>query len=500
MFSPADLDQLSDRGISVDEAVAHLAQLRNPPQPVVLDRPCTVGDGILRIDPAAQAELKSRGEAAASAGRVSKFVPASGAATRMFRDLIAALNGSAPPSDTPAAREWFAHLDQMPFSAEVRRLSGVPGIPRSEAEERQLLRALLLDMRYAELPKGLIVFHDTGRPRTAFEEHLLEATRYARDAGGVCRLHFTVGRGFGDEFARLFETLRADIESRRGVRLDVSFSEQHPSTDTLALDEGGEPFRAADGALLFRPAGHGALLVNLQESGGDVVVIKNIDNVVPDEASDDVVRWKRILIGALADVQANVFAHLDRCADPGAGEAELDQALAFAARRFSRVPDSPLATAAAKRAFLAAALERPIRVCGVVSNEGEPGGAPFWVVGSAGRRSIQIVEAFQVAADDEQQRIFRAATHFNPVDIVCGVRSRTGEPYDLAKFVDPAASFVSHKSFDGRHLLALERPGLWNGAMAGWNTLLVEVPGSTFAPVKTVLDLLRPQHQPPRAR
>jgi hypothetical protein len=498
MFSPADLVQLHARGISVGEAETQIAQLRQPPPPVRLDRPCTAGDGIIRLESTRVDALAARGRAEAARGRVTKFVPASGAATRMFKDLIAALHAAgARPSTTAAAREFFEHLDRFPFARELRAISGVGGAPASEEDERRLLLALLEGLHYNRLPKGLVAFHRTDRARSAFEEHLLEATRYAKAADGTCRVHFTVAPEFRGAFVRLLDGLRADIEERRGVRLDVTFSEQRRATDTLALDSAGEPFRDTDGSLLFRPSGHGALLSNLQQLAADLVVIKNIDNVLPDESSDEVVRWKQVLLGMLADLQSEVFARLAACADPRTSASIIDEAAAFAATRLSRAPATPKGDLDSRRAFVRAALDRPLRVCGVVRNEGEPGGAPFWVTGRDGARSLQIVEAFQVAAgDDAQARIFRAATHFNPVDIVCGVRSRAGTPFDLAAFVDPATSFVSRKSFTGRDLLALERPGLWNGAMAGWNTVFVEVPTATFAPVKTVFDLLRPEHQP----
>jgi hypothetical protein len=246
----------------------------------------------------------------------------------------------------------------------------------------------------------------------------------------------------------MLDAIRAGIEERTHSRLEVTFSEQHPSTDTLAITPDGDPFRTEDGALLFRPAGHGALLQNLHELAADLVVIKNIDNVLPFEASHEVVHWKRLLIGYLTTM-------LDEA--PG---------------------------------------DRPMRVCGVVKNEGEPGGAPFWVIDERGRRSLQVVEPSQVdLADADQRRIFESSTHFNPVDLVCAVRGRDGQPFDLADFVDPSAVFLTKKSHHGSDLIGLERPGLWNGAMAGWHTVFVEVPASTFAPVKTVFDLLRPQHQ-----
>lgn len=501
-LTPGDLAQLAARGLTPADLTWQLARLRGHAVSTVLDRPCTSGDGILRLDPASQKTLLEQGEAAAAAGRVMKFVPASGAATRMFKELIAALAGTERPSEAPAAGEFFTRIDAFPFADEVRRRAGVPGVPSTEAEERALLRALLADMRLAGLPKALVPFHRSGRVRTALEEQLLEATRYGRDGHGGCRVQFTVPTEARAAFESAVARLRPLVEAERpGTVLDISLSEQHPSTDTVALDERGGLLRAADGTLVFRPSGHGALLPNLQETGGDLVVIKNIDNVLPDEASAEVVRWKRVLIGLLSEVQAEAFAHLAAVRDAACPDPALERARAFVEQRFARRPAGRAGREDLRR-FLVSSLDRPLRVCGVVRNEGEPGGAPFWVRGTDGSTSVQIVEHAQVDPTDQaQRRLFESATHFNPVDLVCALRSLDGTPFDLAPFVDKDTAFVSKKSAGGREIAVLERPGLWNGGMAGWNTLTVDVPPATFAPVKTVFDLLRPQHQPqgPRA-
>lgn len=500
---------LRERGIPVEEAERQLALLRTPPPAIVLDRPCALGDGIMVLDDASRARLSREGQQVAVAGRVTKLVPASGAATRMFKELIAAMDAAERPSATPDVRTFFDQLDRFAFGAELRRQAGVAGDALAdETVERRLLRTLLVTMRFAELPKGLIPFHrsPSGGSRTAFEEHLLEGVAYTRAADGRCPMHFTVPTGFEEAFEARLADVRLPVETvHRPARLEVGFSVQQPSTDTLAIDASGAPFRLATGALLFRPAGHGALLTNLQALGADLVVIKNIDNVLPDEASAEVVAWKQQLLGLLAELQGDVFARLREAlgVDPGTlgtpepDEARLRDTVDWIAARFGRRPSEALPDAAACRGFIVDALDRPLRVCGVVRNEGEPGGAPFWVRGTDGQVTIQIVESAQVnAGDADQQAIFAASTHFNPVDLACAVRRHDGTPFALSHFVDEGTVFLSRKSHDGRELTALERPGLWNGAMAGWNTVCVEVPGSTFAPVKTVLDLLRPQHQP----
>lgn len=449
MLTASDRKQLDARGIDEAEAMRQLQLLRQAPQAARLDRPCTIGDGIVQLEEHVHDALLAAASEAAAAGRVTKFVPASGAATRMFKDLSATLSGSERPSDTPVGRIFFEQLDRFAFADALRLRARTSGVPKDGDQERHLLRTLLAEMRYAELPKALITFHRfADGHRTAFEEHLLEGTQYTRSSDGTARMHFTVAPEFRSQFEALLREVREPIERITSARLQVSFSEQHPSTDTLAATPDGEPFRGADGSLLFRPAGHGALLRNLQQLNGDLVVIKNIDNVLPFEASADVVRWKRLLLGYLVTL-------------------------------LERAP-----------------ADRPVRVCGVVKHAGEPGGAPFWVVGRDGQRSPQIVESSQVdLSDHDQRRIFASSTHFNPVDVICAVRDRSGHAFDLAAFVDPSAVFLSKKSHEGRDLIALERPGLWNGAMAHWHTVFVEVPAATFAPVKTVFDLLRPQHQ-----
>jgi hypothetical protein len=449
MFTERDWNELRTRDIPRDEALRQLQLLQQPPSSLRLVRPCTIGDGIVRLEERAHAGLLALADDAIARGRVSKFVPASGAATRMFNDLIAARAGGERPSRIEAGAKFFAELDRFPFADELRRRSGVWGMPRDEAAERRVLRTLLDDMRYAELPKGLIAFHRMRTAvRTAFEEQLLEGAQYTRARDDVARTHFTVAPEFRGDFEDSLTRIRSWVEAHTHARLAVTFSEQRPSSDTLAATPSGEPFRTEDRALLFRPSGHGALLGNLQDLAGDLVVIKNIDNVRPIEASAEIVHWKRLLVGCLV-----------RDAAEGADD-------------------------------------RPVRVCGVVKNAGEPGGAPFWVEDAQGRISAQIVESSQVDPTDmEQRRIFESSTHFNPVDLVCSVRNRQGVPFDLAAFVDQSAVFRSKKTHQGRDLLALERPGLWNGAMAYWHTMFVEVPAATFAPVKTVFDLLRPEHQ-----
>jgi hypothetical protein len=516
-FDAADRAHIEAHGLTVAEAARQLALFAAPPPPTVLDRPATPGDGIRVFDPAQQARYAAAHEDVARAGRLLKFVPASGAASRMFKTLlwarehpeVASREGAerlAAAGDSEA-RALLAVLEALPrfaFYPELAAALAARGKDAAALAARgaigEILEVLLgrdgLD--YAELPKGLIPFHRyPDGSRTPVEEHLVEAAAYARDGSGVCRLHFTVSPSHRPAFEHHVRCVRERYERRFGVRFEIGFSVQKPSTDTLAADAENRPFRTADGRLLFRPGGHGALLTNLAELGADVVCIKNIDNVVPERLLAPTVHWKKVLIGLLATVQAEVFALL-RALD-AAEESAVDAALALLERELlvAVPPAVRAAPAAVRRAFAVERLDRPLRVCGMVVNRGEPGGGPFWVRGRDGSTSLQIVETAQVdVADPGQRAILAAATHFNPVDLVCGLRDWRGRPFDLARFVDPEAVFLTEKSHEGRVLRALEHPGLWNGSMARWNTIFVEVPAITFNAVKTVADLLRPEHQP----
>ena len=359
-------------------------------------------------------------------------------------------------------------------------------------------------MNYANLPKGLVPFHAYGdHSRTAFEEHLVEALEYVRDASSVARLHFTVPAPYRQVIQTYLDRVRHRY-AQQGAQLDISYSIQKPATDTIAVDSDNIPVRDNNGALVFRPGGHGALLENLTDLQGDIVFIKNIDNVLPDRLKPDTCRYKKLLCGYLVHLQQQVFFHIAQLKASDPSESDGARSAIDAARRFAQdqlslvLPQDFERTALSnQRAFLVAQLDRPLRVCGVVKNTGEPGGGPFWVRQADGTTSLQIVESSQVDMTNAEQRArWQAATHFNPVDLVCGVRDYRGRPFPLARFVDPTTGFISEKSKDGHSLRALELPGLWNGAMAHWNTVFVEVPGSTFHPVKTVMDLLRPEHQP----
>jgi len=466
-LGPRDFEALQDRGISVREAQRQLALLRNPPPPRKLVRPCTLGDGIVRIPEADQARLVALHDEAAAKGQVGKFVPASGAATRMFKDLLVH-RGSHDPiekieqraaSGDAEAKALLTFLERMHEFAFVEDLweelerRGAGDRSRARARHPSILEALLHEegLGYAGRPKALIPFHryESGS-RTPVEEHLVEASALVRDAAGVCRVWFTVSPEERPRFEALLTEVVPGLERERSVHFELRLSEQRKSTDTLAIDGRGRPFRDASGSLVLRPGGHGALLENLAEVDVPFVQIKNIDNIAHHPLRRPGIHWKKVMTGLA------VVLH---------GAAVRD------------------------------GLARPIRVCGVVRNQGEPGGGPFWVQGRDGEITQQIVESAEIDSKNEAQRaVFTSGTHFNPVDMVCALTSENGQRFELGRFVDPDAVIVAGKSFEGRDLVALERPGLWNGSMALWHTAFVEIPGEAFTPVKAVLDLLRPEH------
>lgn len=450
-FTAQDLEQLQARGISVEKAEAQLECFRNGFPELDIVAPASTKQGILAPKKAEQEEYIAAWQKYLEEGhKILKFVPASGAASRMFKNLFQYLEDGI---ETPFIQDFLAHKDQFAFGPQ---LAGKEG--------QEAVRYLLQDMHYGDLPKGLLLFHKyRDGARTPALEHLVEGAQYCvapakKGEKPTVYLHFTVSHDHLPLFRQHIAENLKKFEDKYDVKYDVTFSEQLPSTDTLAANPDGTPFRTKDGKLLFRPGGHGALIENLNQQDADIVFIKNIDNVVPDRLKKDTIRYKQILAGVLVTEQKRVFEALK---NPNLSDEER------------------------------AKLNRPIRVCGVVKNTGEPGGGPFLVREADGSISCQILESTQIS----DPALMAKSTHFNPVDLVCAIRDYEGKPFDLPKYVDPQTGFISNKSKDGKELLALELPGLWNGAMSRWNTIFVEVPVSTFNPVKTVNDLLREQHQ-----
>ncbi|MCM2264697.1 MAG: DUF4301 family protein [Desulfuromonadales bacterium] len=492
-FSPADFVQLAAHGIPAAEAERQLGQLRRGQRWTDLARPCTAGDGIRQLPEGRQTALQERFSAAAGTGRIIRFVPASGAATRMFQPL------QTPSGDGHEPRRFLAELEHFPFApalAAVLSRTGHDLETARRSDDLPTLLAALLDVHgldYARLPKGLLAFHRDGTEvRTAFVEHLAEAAQLV-GAGHSSRLHFTVSPEHLPLFESQLAEWRGKLERRYGTSFDVTFSVQPPATDTLALAADDHPLRDAAGRLQLRPGGHGALLANLSALDGELMLVRNIDNVVPDGRKAENLLYDRLLGGLLLeliDVRRELLEQLRR--NPG------DAAVRYRANAFLHEEMGavlPVGGLAAEP--LVDLLDRPLRVCGMVKNSGEPGGGPFWVRGSDGLLSRQIVEASQVdRSNPAQAAILAAATHFNPVDMACCLRDGNGRPYELERFVDHDTAIVTTKVQNGQPIRIFERPGLWNGAMAGWHTVFVELPASTFNPVKTVFDLLRPAHQP----
>ncbi|HYD56761.1 MAG TPA: DUF4301 family protein [Burkholderiales bacterium] len=511
-FTEHDLADLAARGIALEAALDQLRLYETPPAPARLARMCTAGDGIRCLDDDAARAYAHSYDRAAPDLSVAKFVPASGAASRMFRALLATGasadiktiddlrdRAGAGSGDARATLEVIDNLQRFAFYDDLRALlAGRSTTPEDLArtDVPALLSALLDDsgLGYAALPKGLLVFHRAGdQRRTAFEEHLVEAAMYARGRGGICRLHFTVSPEHEQRFHDLLARVRDAYEQRFGVRYEVGFSHQQPSTDTIAVDPSGAPFRDRSGRLLFRPAGHGALIGNLGDVDADLLFIKNIDNVTIDRLKDLTSLWKRVIAGVLLELRGRIAEHAR--AVEGGGEGAVDAALSMLAREFgTEVPQGLLPQH--RRELAMERLSRPLRVAGMLQSDTNPGGGPFWVRDGAGGLSAQIVEVSQVDRNDPAQRaLLEGSQYFNPVDVVCATRNWKGERLDLHRFVDRDAVFIAEKSQEGRPLRSLERPGLWNGAMAGWNTVFVAVPAQTFHPVKTINDLLAPAHQ-----
>ncbi len=471
-----------------------------------LSAAASVEKGITVLAEAEQQAALAAWDAYTAGGHaIVKFVPASGAASRMFKNLYAFLDAAYDEPTTDFEKTFFANLPAAAYHADLdaacQRLHGA-GVGELLAARRfkDIVSALLGKdgLNYGHLPKGLLKFHTyPDGARTPLEEHLVEGALYARRQDGTVSVHFTVS----PEHRALFEQLVARVvpayEQQFGVKYDVTFSEQKPSTDTVAANPDNTPFRQADGSLLFRPGGHGALIENLNELPADVVFIKNIDNVVPDRLKDETVRYKKLLAGVLVSLQEQAFAYLRKLDSGCYTVEELLEMLQFVQKKFCcKNPETKTLEDTELAIYLRRKLNRPVRVCGMVRNVGEPGGGPFLAYNADGTISPQILESSQIdMADPEKKAMFEQGTHFNPVDLVCGLRNYRGEAFHLPDYVDKATGFISHKSKDGRELKALELPGLWNGAMSDWNTVFVEVPLATFNPVKTVNDLFREQHR-----
>ena len=505
LLTNEDKELLKKKGISENQIEVQLKNFEQGFPFLKLRAAASVGNGIIAPKGAeVEKYVKVWNDYKAEGHSITKFVPASGAASRMFKNMFEFLSADYDVPTTDFEKKFFAEIHKFAFfdalndACFLNEEKGVDALIE-EGEYKAVVANMLNEegLNYGQLPKGLLQFHAyEDCARTPVEEHLAEAAMYASSQGEAA-VHFTVSTEHRELFQELIDRVLPDASNRYGINYKVSMSEQKPSTDTIAANMDNTPFRTEDGKLLFRPGGHGALIENLNDLQSDVVFIKNIDNVVPDRLKDDTVLWKKVIAGVLVDVQKQTFDYLNLLDSGKFTHDDLENIIRFVRHTLNAdVPGLKDLNDEELHIFLKNKLNRPIRVCGVVKNVGEPGGGPFLAFNPDGSVSLQILESSQIDQNNpEYVKMFTQGTHFNPVDLVCAVRNYKGEKFNLPDYVDPATGFISYKSKGGKELKALELPGLWNGAMSNWSTLMVEVPLSTFNPVKTVNDLLRPQHQ-----
>lgn len=512
-FTLQDFVQMNSCGTPIEKVRAQLLTFRNGLSKIQLMKPALLSDGIFDLDQARASKLAGYFDTKKEELELMKFVPASGAASRMFKFVCEFLAEFNPHQETinayinrrkdEALKIFLVGIDKFPFFNEVLNVAKEDGTYENMSKDLRYLsfiKTMLTDKAfdYANKPKGILPFHAyEGFVATPVFEHLKESAAYAASEGKA-GVHFTISEEHLDGFLDAVDAAKKMVEPEYGVAINFGFSYQHKQTDTIAVDLVNQPFRNPDGSLLFRPGGHGALIQNLNELDADIVFVKNIDNVSHNNI-ETIALYKKALAGQLLDLQEQVFACLRRIEQDDVTEQEIRNMFAFAMAKLSvDVPEDIMKFTHEHRLdFAKQIFNRPIRVCGMVKNEGEPGGGPFWVKGDNGRVSLQIVESSQIDLDNPAQKaILAASTHFNPVDLVCGLKNYKGEKFDLEEFVDHSTGFIVHKNKMGKDLKSYELPGLWNGAMAGWITVFTEVPLATFNPVKTVNDLLKPAHQP----
>lgn len=507
-ISESDLEVLEQKGISREKVRDQIETFKEGIPFVDLEKAAIVGDGISKFSSSEEDALISNFETAKSGLSLLKFVPASGAASRMFKALFNFLDAYDAAKESldsyldrtkdPDIKQFSERLADFPFYSIVQ--SRIGSKPSQGEAVYAFVKELLSEegLNYGFYPKGLLPFHKYGEyTATPFEEHLKEGANYAKSAGAT-KLHFTISEQHAEMFKAEFEKVEDRISSATKTSFTVDYSYQKSSTDTIAVNMDNTPFRNEDGSLLFRPGGHGALIENLNEQNADIIFIKNIDNVVVPKNSVSVTHSKKVLAGLLIKVQQKAFVYAKLLDGHKVGRDQMKDIEQFLKDQLNvRLTGSYVALDTDEQVkILKDKINRPIRICGMVKNEGEPGGGPFWIKDTNGNVSLQIIESAQIdTADHGQMEILKNSTHFNPVDLVCGVRDHNGKKFNLLNYIDPKQGFITEKTKDGKNLKALELPGLWNGAMAFWNTIFVEVESTTFNPVKTVNDLLKPSHQ-----
>lgn len=496
--------QILKQGMDPTTAAQQLEDFKNGFPFLPITAPASIGQGIRRLSEEELQAFTSNYPEKAKNRKVVKFVPASGAASRMFKDLFSFLEGDGDISKSAFVQKFIEHLEKFAFYRDLNHSLEKSGSSIEKAlanKDYKLIISHLLNeegLGYGQLPKGLLKFHHyADHDRTPTYEHFVEGFLYALGKENTVRLHFTVSPEHESKFKEEVAQIQAPLEREFRVKFDVSYSQQKKSTDTIAVGMDNQPFVEEDGTILFRPAGHGALLENLNDIDADLIFIKNVDNVVPDRLKETTKTYKMAIGGLLINIQELVF-HALHVLGIGFDQKSIEAAEQVVTQAlFGKLPDGYQSwNNNQKGEYLFQKLNRPLRVCGMVPNTGEPGGGPFWVKEPDGSETLQIAETAQIDLDDPSKKaLLQASTHFNPVDLVCATKNYLGKKFNLMAFRDMKTGFITEKSKSGRNLKALELPGLWNGSMAGWNTLFVEVPLITFNPVKTVNDLLRDEHQ-----
>ncbi|MDP4266133.1 MAG: DUF4301 family protein [Bacteroidota bacterium] len=515
MITEKDNIQIANKNIDKEKVLKQIEQFKNGFPFVELYAPATTKNGILSIGKSRIDILAEEYQKQIYNKKVMKFVPASGAASRMFKDLYSFLEECKKTENieeifnngkNDSVKRLITNLKYFAFYEDLKFILKMNNVeidnPENINDFVKIISAILQPdgLCYSQLPKGLIKFHKyTSHSRTAFEEQLVEGAFYSKNSDNTVNIHFTISPDHKELICKHIDFVKANYEKEFNVIYNISYSIQKSSTDTIAVDINNEPFRDIDGSLIFRPGGHGALIENLNEIKSDIIFIKNIDNVVPDNLKQKTYLFKKALGGLLIEIQNKTFGYLNQLSEKtNVNKIIIKEIISFAKNELLlNIPSEINKLSIEEQSkILLDKLNRPLRICGMVKNQGEPGGGPFWVKGENGNITLQIIESSQIDLNNPKQKeIFNKSTHFNPVDIVCGVRNFKGDYFNLLDFVDESTGFISIKSKNGRDLKAMELPGLWNGAMAGWNTIFVEVPLITFNPVKTINDLLREEHQ-----
>ncbi|OZV70618.1 DUF4301 family protein [Winogradskyella aurantia] len=514
-FTASDIKQIESKGLTLKMVESQITLFKTGIPFTNIAEAATKNNGVIGLNDDLITKAIAKFEEQKNDVSLLKFVPASGAATRMFKFLFKFLqeyeldgesvNSYINKKKLKDLSLFMIGLEKFPFYKLVIQQLESGHIKFDELNDSQkvwyFVKAMLDkdQLNYGNCPKGLLPFHKYSDDHiaTAFEEHLYEAALYASN-GNTANLHFTISEDHEDKFKKEFSNVEKDVTENTSINFEIGYSYQEESTDTIAVTPNNEPFRNEDGSVLFRPSGHGALLKNLNAVDADIIFIKNIDNVVVNQYKEEIAKYKKVLAGILLRLQSKTFSCLEKLDNGNVSENELTDIVEFLTRELNvRISEEfDKYSEKYKMDYLVEKLNRPIRVCGMVKNEGEPGGGPFWVNDKNGNQSLQIVESAQINLKDKSQKnILKNSTHFNPVDLVCGVKNYKGEKFNLEDFVDHDAAFITMKTKAGKDLKALELPGLWNGSMAYWNTIFVEVPIITFNPVKTVNDLLKAPHQ-----